>query len=196
MFSVQLFTVDPAANTPAVIDAVLALVGFTGTVKVSRTVGPANWYTLNKQMLAGIERVDFPHEDMEGHAFTSARGIAELSRKQSVLTVSYRGADAPKLSLLHQALQNNVPPQAIGFSMSSARFSFGPSDIFVPTEDEEGQEDVTLVGVAQFCFALSCDRFRGRLDVFKEAVPTVPQFAELRSELEQVVGPLTLHFSP
>ena len=195
MFGVKLYTTDPAANTASTIDAVLALVTFTGTVEVSRTIGPKNWYTLNKQMLSGDERVSFPREDIEDRPFSSAGGISTLCRKQSVLTVNYRRAEAPTLSLLHHALQSDVPPQATGFYMSSASFSFGPADIFVPTEDEAGQEDVALVGVAQFIFSISCDRFGGQSGVFKEAVPGVPQFARFRSELEQVTGPLTLHFS-
>jgi hypothetical protein len=195
MLSVQLYTVNSTANTPTAIDAVLALLDFTGSVDVSRTIGPANWYTLNKQMLAGTESVSFPREDIEGRPFTSARGIAKLRRKESVLTVSFRRAEAPKLSLLHQALRNDVPPQAAGFYISCVRLSFGPSDIFIPTEDKEGQEDVELIDLAQFIFSISCDRFGGRLDAFKEALQVVPQFIQFRSELEQVTGPLTLHFS-
>jgi hypothetical protein len=184
MLSVQLYTVNSTANTPTAIDAVLALLDFTGSVDVSRTIGPANWYTLNKQMLAGTESVSFPREDIEGRPFTSARGIAKLRRKESVLTVSF-----------HQALRNDVPPQAAGFYISCVRLSFGPSDIFIPTEDKEGQEDVELIDLAQFIFSISCDRFGGRLDAFKEALQVVPQFIQFRSELEQVTGPLTLHFS-
>jgi hypothetical protein len=196
MLDIKLYTANPATNAPIIIDAVLALVNFTGKVKVSRTVGPANWYTLNKRILAGDKRVDFPCEDIEERSFTSIRGISKLSRKQSVLTVSYGGAEAPGLSLLHQALQNDVPLEAVGFYLSSAHFSFGPSDIFIPTVDKEGRNDVELVDVAQFIFSISCDRFRGRLSAFKEAVPTVPQFVKFRSELEQIVGPLKLRFSP
>jgi len=193
--AIYLYTTDSLAVTPQNVNAAIATIDFAGKLSVSRTVGPANWFELNKRLLAGADELSFPPEDIDQAAYTTGHGIAALLREQSVLRVSYVGTKSARLAALSQALHSDVPPDAAGFFESSTWFSFGPSDIVNFIENAEGDEDVELVDVAQFKFAVSCDNFLGRFDIFRQAVPSVPRFAELRRDLEEVAGPLKLHFS-
>lgn len=193
---IYLYTRDPASITASNIEASLRLIDFSSTLRVSRTVGPANWFAQNKQLIAGAARVSSPPRDIDQKPFDDIAGIAELARQQSVLTVSYAYTKSQRLSALSQALHTEVPAGAEGFFLSSSSFSFGPSDIVAFTEDADGQDDVELLDVAQLTFALSCDNYVGaRFDLFQQAVPSVSAFSTLRQDLEHVVGPLKLHFS-
>ena len=192
MFGIKLYSTAPAALQPEKIEAALATFDYHGPVKVSRTVGPENWYTLNKRELAS-EDVSFPAKDIDGAPRTSFSEIAALSRPQSVLTVSCAGAKSVRMQAISSALHNDVPATAKGFFISSALFSFGPSDIVAYTEDEEGQDDVASWTWRNCLFPL-VRPVPGPLRSFQDAVPEVGEFAKLRDDLERIVGPLKLYF--
>ena len=78
------------------------------------------------------------------------------------------------------------------FFSSATGYSFGPLDIFDLVEDEDGQDDVRLVDVAQFCYFLSSDNYLGDLDALRESLGVVEPFIRFRANLERIVGPLKL----
>jgi hypothetical protein len=193
--SILLYSTDPDASNPRHIEPVIAAVDFAGSLRVSRTVGPANWFTIEKRLIEDGE-ASTPAEDISRADYTDPAKIAALARAGSVLKVSYDFANSQRIAAICQALHTDVPTGAEGFFGSSTRFTFGPSDIVAFTEDADGQDDVELLDVAQFEFTLSCDNYIGRrFDLFQKAIPSVTAFGSLRRDLENVVGPLKLHLS-
>jgi hypothetical protein len=193
--SILLYSTDPAASNPRHIEPVITSVDFAGSLQVSRTVGPANWFTIERRLIDHGEAAT-PAEDVSRVHYTEPAKIAALARGGSVLKVSYDFANSQRIAAICQALHTDVPTGAGGFFGSSAMFTFGPSDIVVFTEDADGQDDVKLLDVAQFEFTLSCDNYVGsRFDLFQQAIPSVEAFSTLRRDLENVVGPLKLHLS-
>jgi hypothetical protein len=191
-FAIRLYSPDPAAADSANIAPSVAAVDFSDAVEVSRTVGPANWFAINKRSIDG-EDVSFPEEDISRVRHTDPAAIAALARDGSVLTVSYDFTKSRRMEALSQAIATGVPEGARGFFGSGARFSFGPADIVDFTEDEEGQYDVKLVAVSYFDFAISCNTYLARLDLLKASLDSVPEFVRLRDDLQSIVGPLLLH---
>jgi hypothetical protein len=193
--SIKLYSTDPAASNPRHIEPIIAAVDYTGSLQVSRTVGPANWFNIEKRLIEDGQ-ASTPSKDISRALYTEPAKIAALARSGSVLTVAYDFVDSQRIGAVCQALHTDVPTGAGGFFWSSARFTFGPSDIVVFTEDADGQDDVELLDVAQFQFILSSDNYVGsRFDLFQQAIPFVTAFSALRHDLENVVGPLKLHLS-
>lgn len=192
--SIQLYSADPAAADPAHIVPAIATLDFSSELEVSRTVGPAKWLEINKRSLAG-KSVAFPKENLSEVRHTDPDKIAALAKKNSVLTVSYSCTRSTRISALAAAINTQVPEKARGFFWSGASFSFGPSDIIDFTEDDEGEEDVKLVAVAQFSFRIACDNFPGSPKLLESSLPSIPEFVSLREDLENIVGPLTLRIN-
>ena len=189
--SIGLYSTDPDAANPHYIEPVIAAVDFSSAVEVSRTVGPANWFSINKRFIEG-EDVSSPAEDISNVRYTEPDKIAALARDGSVLKVSYAFTKSERLWALSKAITTRIPEDGRGFYLSSAWFNFGPSDIIEFTEDEEGQDDVKLVAVAYFDFVIMCDNYRGHTKFLASSLDSVPEFVGLRDDLQSIVGPLSL----
>lgn len=186
--SIKLYSTNQALVSPEVVSACIGLFGLEG-VKVSRTLGPANYYEINRRSLNG-EDVVFPGKDISFQTYNDVGTICGLLRPGSVLTVSYWGKTEHVAEITHAI--SAYSPGTTNFFSSSSGYSFGPVDIFDLFDNENGQEDVRLVDVAQFCFVISSDNFLGDLDALRESLSNVEAFVRLRSNLERIVGPLIL----
>lgn len=202
--SIRLYSTDPAAGDARHIVPILNTLGPIKSVEVSRTIGPAKWYELEKQFLARTDprSLDFdenstfvfssPPKDLSNALHTDLSKVAALAKKDCALEIkSLRGARERVVPLV-EALSTGVPEAAQGFFLSNIILTFGPLDVVDYTEDEEGQDDVALVAVSYFQFRMVCDNFLGDLGLFEESIESVPEFARLRADFEKIVGPLVL----
>ena len=189
MLSIKLYSTNESLVSKDIVRSCLGLLD-VHDLKVSRTLGPGNYYEINKRSLNG-ENVILPPNDINYQDYTDAEAICGLLRRGSVLTISYWGSKSERVGEIVRAISRYSRETSVFFS-STTDFSFGPLDLFDLFEDEEGQDDVRLVDVAQFCFSISSDNYLGDLDALRKSLEVVEPFVRFRSDLERIVGPLTL----
>jgi hypothetical protein len=190
--SIRLYSSIPSLVEPEIVRSCVALLDFRKLV-VSRTLGPANYYEINKRSFEGAN-VSFPPKDINFQDYYDVEAVCALLRDGSVLTISYWGSRSERWGEITRGISGYASGTSDFFSSDSG-FTFGPFDICDFFENEEGQDDVRLVDVSQFSYFLSCDDYRGDLAILRESLLEAEPFTRFRRELEMITGPLKLHLS-
>jgi hypothetical protein len=186
---IMLYTVARCNNQGDIVRRCLSLIDF-GNLRVSRTIEPGNYFSIEKQFIQTGNAV-FPSEDIQNVVFTDVEEVGGLTRDSSVLTVSYGYTRSARLSAIVTGISQFSPDTAPFFSSDSG-FEFGPLDIVEIFEDESGDDDVRLIDISQCCWFLSCDNYVGDVDTLQNCLGVLESFIKLRTDLESIVGPLRL----
>jgi hypothetical protein len=187
--SLRIYTADAREVSGDSVLRCLKLVDFDAA-EVSRTMGPANYFQINKQYLA-TGSAESPSRDISGLKATDPLRISRLFRPSCFLSVDFGSSTSSRFAALVAALDKYLPDTS-GFFMSTIGFRFGPEDIVDVFENDHGEDDVKLIATSYFSFFLTCDDFLDHPAVLRKAVDGVPELRRLRLELEDIFGPLTV----
>lgn len=185
--TIRLFSRNPAQLSIEVVKDCLSAVDYK-VLRVSRTVGAANYYAINRAEIAGKD-VPSPPEDISSKEYTDTNTVARLYREGSFLSVRYVGIVSARLRKITGSIRAYAPELA-EFGANSAGFTFGPLDLCRFVYDAAGNDDVELVAISKFSFFISSDDFGGSKDKLQEAFEASDELRKLRDELESLVGPL------
>ena len=161
MLSTTLYSTNSSLVSHDIIRSCLGLFDFT-KLRVSRTIGPENYYEVERRYLdTGASKS--PPEDISYQEFTEVEEVCALIRSGSVLRISV-ASNSERWGEITRGISNYSQGTSVFFS-STTGFSFGPLDICDYFEDRDGQDNVRLIDVAQFSYFLT-SQLRGRLGCF------------------------------
>jgi hypothetical protein len=188
--SIQLYTENPLASSSDAILKCLSHVAPEGPFYVSRTIGPANYFTLETEVSGDgeLEVITFPPKDMSREKIDSVSKLPQFYRDGSVLTISPSIRNSPKLLSLYSEIESE-PHHGEGFNQT--RMIFGPSDIV----DYDLDDTPRLHAVSEFAFVISWDMYRSDFVGFSEKFKTSKTLNNFKSELEEILGDLHLFIS-
>ena len=188
ILSITLYSTNESLVSKDIVRSCLGLLDFT-KLRVSRTIGPENYYEIERRYLdSGASKS--PPKDISSREFTDVEEVCALIRSGSVLRLSV-ASDSQRWGEISRGISNYSQGTSVFFS-STTGFSFGPLDICDYFEDQDGQDDVRLIDVAQFSYFLTSDNYVGDWDALLESLESAEAFVRFRTDLERIVGPLTL----
>jgi len=190
--TLKLYSANKSAVTSSAIEKCLREIDYL-TVEVSRTVGPANYFDIEKSLLKDdAEPVAFPVEDISRMKYSNSAEMARLFREGSFLKVHFTRSGSRRIGAIGQELSQLTRGL---FFWSDSSLGFGPCDITQGIETPDGEEDVRLVDVAHFVFSITCDNFTDDPNILAERSMQSTTWVELQRSFELIVGPLTLFVS-
>jgi len=184
--SICLYSQLNPGNMPQVIEKSMPVVDYTIPLQVSRTIGRANRYEIERQFQNDEDVVDLePKMDIYRKDLTSSKEASSFFREDSALIVHYTYCRSDVLGHISREIASEFEH---GFFHSDASFTFGPADIIRLAETNDGEIDVELLAISMVQFQISSDNFQGDPARLIEHLPKCPSFKFLHEGLNSILN--------
>jgi hypothetical protein len=168
------------------IEKCMKLFDYTLPFQISRTIGRANYFEIEKSFLENDESGQTqPRYDIHRKDFKQIKDLVQVYREGSSLQVHFTYCRSEYLGRLKKEISEGLPT---GFFSSDTFFTFGPTDIIKRTESADGAEAVELVNVSMVQFRMSTDNFVGDPSALHHQLEQSKDFQFLRRQMQEIVG--------
>lgn len=168
------------------IDKCMRLFDYTLPFQVSRTVGHANYFEIEKRFIEDDEiSQTHPKLDIHRRECREVKDLLRLYRDESSLQAHFTYCRSEFLGRICKEIASGFTE---GFFYSDAFFTFGPTDIIRLTESADGERGVELVSLATVQFVISSDNFLGDPSSLGQHLEKCDEFQSFQTRMGDIVG--------